>query len=101
MKRLLVFLFCAFNVFISCKDDQIGAALASAEISMNEDPESSLKILESIDRSQILSRRQKAEFALLYSIALDKNYIDVQSDSIIAPAVEYYKSHGPRAERFQ
>ena len=31
-------------------------------------------------------RKQKAKYALLYSMALDKNYIDLQSDSIIAPS---------------
>ena len=32
----------------------------------------------------------EAKYALLLSQALDKNYIDLQSDSIIAPAVRYY-----------
>lgn len=101
MKRLLVLLLCTSVVFLSCMDNQIGSALTSAEISMNDNPESSLEILESIDKSQLLSHRQKAEFALLYSIALDKNYVDIQSDSIIAPAVEYYKCRGDRRDRFQ
>lgn len=32
---------------------------------------------------------------------MDKNYIDQQSDSIIAPAVNYYKYHGTDDERFK
>ena len=81
-------------MFLSCKDNQIGAALTSAEISMNDKPESSLEVLESIDKDLLLTRKQKAKYALLYSIALDKNYIDIKADSIIAPAVEYYECHG-------
>ena len=42
-----------------------------------------------------------AKYALLLSQALDKNYIDQQSDSIIAPAVNYYKYHGTDDERFK
>ena len=45
-------------------------------------------------------RKQKAKYALLYSMALDKNYIDLQSDSIIAPAIKYYERHGSHEERF-
>ena len=100
MKRLLVFLLCASAVFLSCKDNQVESALNSAEISMNDNPESSLEILESIDRDLLSTRKQKAKFALLYSMALDKNYIDIKADSIIAPAVEYYECHGTKEERF-
>ena len=94
MKRLLVLLLCTSVVFLSCKDNQIGSALNSAEISMNDNPEFSLEILESIDKDLLSTRKQKAKYALLYSIALDKNYIDLQSDSIIAPAIKYYERHG-------
>ena len=100
MKRLLVFLLCASAVFLSCKDNQIGSALTSAEISMNDRPETSLEVLESIDKNLLSTRKHKAKYALLYSMALDKNYIDIKADSIIAPAVEYYECHGTKEERF-
>ena len=32
-------------------------------------------------------------------MAMDKNYIDLQSDSIIAPAMVYYQNHGSADER--
>ena len=100
MKRLLVFLLCASAVFLSCKDNQVESALNSAEISMNDNPESSLEVLESIDKDLLSTRKQKAKYALLYSMALDKNYIDIKTDSIIAPAVKYYENHGSKEERF-
>lgn len=100
MKRLLVFLLCASSVFLSCKDNQIESALTSAEISMNDNPESSLNVLKSIDKESLSTRKQKAKYALLYSMALDKNYIDIKTDSIIAPAVKYYACHGSKEDRF-
>ena len=100
MKRLLVLLLCTSVVFLSCMDNQIESALTSADISMNDNPESSLEILESIDKDLLSTRKQKAKFALLYSMALDKNYIDIKTDSIIAPAVKYYENHGSKEERF-
>jgi len=67
---------------------------------MNDNPESSLNLLKSIDKESLSTRKEKARYALLYSMALDKNYIDLQSDSIIAPAVKYYRYHGSNEERF-
>lgn len=40
-------------------------------------------------------------YALLLSIALDKNYIDVTNDSIIAPAVKNYAKHGSADEKLK
>ena len=48
------------------------------------------RVLEGIDKSELTSKELEAKYALLLSQALDKNYIDLQSDSIIAPAVRYY-----------
>ena len=52
-----------------------------------------------IDKSELTSKELEAKYALLLSQALDKNYIDLQSDSIIAPAVRYYENHGTPDER--
>lgn len=93
MKKLFVALLLSL-AFISCAENEIIHALSEAEVNMQENPERSLKILESIDAKKLTTRKQTARHALLYSIALDKNYIDIASDSIIAPAVRYYSRHG-------
>ena len=62
-------------------------------------PDSALAVLEGIDKSELTSKELEAKYALLLSQALDKNYIDLQSDSIIAPAVRYYENHGTPDER--
>ena len=64
-------------------------------------PDSALAVLEGINKSELTSKELEAKYALLLSQALDKNYIDLQSDSIIAPAVNYYKYHGTDDERFR
>lgn len=100
MRRLLVLVLCATAMLTSCVDDQISEVLASAEKSMDDNPKSSLEALESLDSQTLKTCKQKAKYALLYSIALDKNYIDVTNDSIIAPAVKYYEYHGSKEEKF-
>ena len=57
---------------------------------MNDHPDSALYRLQQIDTNSINTDRREALYRLLYSQALDKNYIDIASDSIIAPAVEYF-----------
>ncbi|MGM9785301.1 MAG: hypothetical protein ACI3ZS_00440 [Candidatus Cryptobacteroides sp.] len=61
---------------------------------MDNDPEMALELLESINSNDLNTRRSQARYALLYSMALDKNYIDITSDSLINIAVDYYRHHG-------
>lgn len=61
---------------------------------MHERPDSALAILSTIKKENISSRRNRAKLALLYSQALDKNWIDIDNDSIICNALNYYKDHG-------
>ena len=101
MRRLQVLVLCAIAMLTSCVDDQISAVLASAEKSMDDNPKSSLEALESLDSQTLKTCKQKAKYALLYSMALDKNYIDVTNDSIIAPAIAYYKNHGSSDDKLK
>lgn len=68
-------------------------ALTQAENMMQEKPDSALSILKHIPSGDLKSGEQQALFALLYSQALDKNYIDETNDSLIGIAVEYYNAH--------
>lgn len=65
-------------------------ALLDVESYIEEHPDSALKMLEALSEEKIHGRKAEAKFSLLYSMALDKNYIDTTDLSIIAPAVEYY-----------
>ncbi len=60
-------------------------------------PDSSLHLLQSIPPGALSSERSRALHALLLSQACDKNYIDISSDTLIRPALDYFTSH-PDAE---
>ena len=80
---------------LSCSDDTaVMAELDRAEAVMEEYPDSALALLDSLDRSRLTTREARARHSLLYSQALDKNWIELTSDSVISPAVKYYKKHG-------
>lgn len=75
------------------------AQLDKAEALMTEHPDSALATLQQVDEAQLSTEKLQARFALLLSMALDKNYIDIASDSLIHPAVDYYENHGSSREK--
>ena len=99
MKRaLLISTFC-IAILSSCFNSPFRKELDIAESLLQIRPDSSLAIVESIDREALITREEKARYALLVSAALDKNYIDVSSDSLIKKAVEYYSVRNDRQHR--
>lgn len=80
------------SVLTFCGRNQtVDESLDRAESCMSASPDSALAILESIDSLHFDSRSQNARYALLKSIALDKNYIDRTDDSLVNIAVSYYR----------
>ena len=101
--RLVAAILAAMTI-VSCKDarkSETFRVLEDVDSYIEARPDSALAVLEGIDKSELTSKELEAKYALLLSQALDKNYIDLQSDSIIAPAVNYYKYHGTDDERFR
>lgn len=72
-------------------ETEIQNELSRAKENLQESPEIALNILEHIDPTTLKKKRVRAEYALLYSMALDKNYIFVDSDSLIRIARDFYR----------
>ncbi|MBO7279649.1 MAG: hypothetical protein J6V00_00635 [Bacteroidaceae bacterium] len=91
MKNIPIFalLLLAFTLFACNKHTGTEALLSKAERQMDEHPDSALILLQRLDTKQLTSADEKALYALLYSQALDKNYIDITDDSLINIAVDY------------
>ena len=81
-------------LFYSCDNRDISRALSQSEDIMSSRPDSALAIIARIDTTKLVGRPQRARYALLMSMALDKNYIDVANDSLASVAFNYYKIHG-------
>lgn len=75
---------------VSCCRDKTERLMDTAESLLDSQPDSSLVILESLSTADFKGDNQRARYSLLYSKALDKNYIDIASDSLILPALNYY-----------
>ena len=90
MHRLLLIILSVFIIVACSVSNKVDTELAEIEEIMNDHPDSALYRLQQIDTNTLNTDRREALYRLLYSQALDKNYIDIASDSIIAPAVEYF-----------
>ena len=72
-----------------------------AEAIMESRPDSALRIIDGIDSGSLDGREENARYALLRSMALDKNYIDTTIFDILQPAIDYYPEHGTADERLR
>jgi len=66
---------------------------------MSEHPDSALSILEAIAPGDMPTKAIRARHALLLSMALDKNYIDITNDSTVRISFDYYKHHGTKRDK--
>lgn len=101
--RRYIFL-CFFWVLVTnCTNRQSDASiiLDKAFGIIEQQPDSSLAILNNLHLNNLPTQEERARYALLKSMALDKNYIDVTSDSLTSIAVDYYASSGAPDERLK
>ena len=89
MKKTVLFPLILLSIVFSCRSET-SLTLDRVETLLLQHPDSALFLLESIPRTGLSSKELDARYALLKSAALDKNYIDVDSDSLIRKAVYYY-----------
>lgn len=88
---LLIILTCGI---VACSNHNHQATMNCAESLMDSAPDSALKILRTIDKSDLNSKASRARYALLLSMALDKNYIDTTNFNVLQPAIDYYLKKG-------
>lgn len=81
---------CVLLLAVAGCSGNVGDSLDRAESSMVDNPALSLQILDSV-KNVSKSGEDAARFALLYSQALDKNWIDVTDDSLITVALDYFE----------
>lgn len=72
-----------------------------ADSLMMSKPDSALMVLEGIPASDVKGKERSARYALLKSMALDKNYIDTTTFDVLQPAIDYYIKHGTPDEQLR
>lgn len=89
-------------VSVACdRNTPISEQMDMAENFLSSKPDSALTILESIPVTNIKSKKVAARYALLKSMALDKNYIDTTTFDVLQPAIDYYLKKGSPDEKLR
>ena len=79
-------------LLMACNDPKhVTDTLYRAEALMNEHPDSAWAMLNTLSPDEMGQNSTRAHYALLYTQAQDKNYIDETNDSLISVAVDYYR----------
>lgn len=100
--RLIICLVSAcFLILASCVRSETSKLLDQVESYIRQHPDSALTVLERVDHNKLDTRELCAHFSLLYTMALDKNYIDTTDLSVIQPAVDYYSKYGSSLEKMK
>ena len=76
-------------------------AISQVESYIEERPDSALVVLEQIVPSELSSKEEKAKYSLLYSMALDKNFVDKTDFEVLQPAIEYYEENGSATDKLR
>ena len=77
------------------------SALRHADDIIEDLPDSAYAMLQRIDATTLAGGKEQAYYSLLMSMAIDKQYIDLTADSVIAPAAKYYRHHGSNDDKMR
>lgn len=84
-----------------CGHSEAWREMDKAESVIFEHPDSALAILDTLDTGGLKGKKEAARYALLKSMAIDKNLIDTTTFAILQPAIDYYKKHGSPDDRMR
>ena len=100
--KIFYILFITCLVFIACNtENNVNKYLKEIDSYIETLPESALYALKKIEPTALTNKRDRAKHALLKSMALDKNYVDMTDFSVIQPAIDYYKENGSYTDRLR
>lgn len=88
-------------LMVSCSESKEQEALNRVESVIEEHPDSALTLLREVDKASLSSDKERARYALLMSMALDKNYIDITTFDVLQPAIDYYLDNGTPDEKLR
>jgi hypothetical protein len=68
---------------------------------LESQPDSALSLLRKVDSNLLTNKEKRARYALLMSMALDKNYVDTTTFDVLQPAIDYYLRKGSPNEKLR
>lgn len=100
--KLAVYIFAILAIGLqACSTRNLQKEMDCAEQLLDTHPDSALAILNNIAPHNFLLHRNRARYALLQSMALDKNSINTTTFDILQPALDYYLTKGTPGEKLR
>lgn len=75
--------------------------LSQVESYIENRPDSALAVLEQMEPSKLSGKSERARHALLFSIALDKNFVNKTDFEVLQPAIDYYENKGTATDKLR
>ena len=100
----MIFAFALSATLLLCcnqRSSETMSVLRHADDIIEDLPDSAYAMLQRIDATTLAGGKEQAYYSLLMSMAIDKQYIDLTADSVIAPAAKYYKRHGSNDDKMR
>ena len=94
MKQYIIVIILTLCLASCNQHSKYWGTLTQVESFMEERPDSALAILQDIEVGDLSGKEEKAKHALLYSMALDKNFIDKTDFEVLQPAIDFYEDNG-------
>lgn len=91
LTRILLLTLVGCMFMSSCYRRTMSRRFDEIESTISDNPLTAYQELSDIPSEKLLSPSLRARYALLMSLAMDKSYIDVDDDSLIRIAVDYYQ----------
>ncbi len=92
----------ALLTFVSCnRHSEHWATITAMERIIEERPDSVLNVLQDIDTNELVGDEESAKYAVLLSMALDKNVIDKTDFEVLQPAIDYYEDNGSATDKLR
>ena len=101
MKHFLSILFLVLCLASCNSHSEHWNTLSQVESYIEEKPDSALVLLEQINTAELSGKEEKAKYALLYSMALDKNFVDKTDFEVLQPAIDYYEDNGSSTDKLR
>ena len=100
--KYYIAVFIAVFCMLSCRRHSAHwETLTQVETFIEAQPDSALAALQRIDEQELLNKEERAKYALLLSMALDKNYVDKTDFEVLQPAIDYYQGHGTATDKLR
>ena len=101
MKRFIIIFTLAICLVACNRHSEHWATITEMESIIEERPDRVLNVLQAIDTDELVGDEERAQHSLLYSMALDKNFVDKTDFEVLQPAIDYYEDNGSATDKLR